>query len=108
DLARQALALKPDYGFAHMTLGLSLKRLGQRAEAVDALRQAVRCTPEYAELHFYLGEALAEDGQTSEARRRLEQALRLAEPDAPWRQAARTCLDSLPGGRNEQEQGRPD
>jgi tetratricopeptide (TPR) repeat protein len=110
DFARQALALKPDYGLAHMSLGLALKRLGQRAEAVAALRQAVRCTPEYAELHFYLGEALAEDGQTAEARTRLEQALRLAEPDAPWRPAARTCLDSLPadGGRKQDRPGKID
>jgi tetratricopeptide (TPR) repeat protein len=89
---RRALAIKPDYGFAHMALGLALKQLGQRAEAVDALRQAVRCNPEFGEMHFYLGEALVEDGRTEEARPRLERALRLAPPEAGWRQTAETRL----------------
>jgi tetratricopeptide (TPR) repeat protein len=94
-LARQALALKPDYGVAHMALGLSLRHLGQRADAVAAFRQAVHCNPEYGELHFRLGEMLAEDGPADEARSQLEQALLLAPPDAAWRQTARARLDSL-------------
>jgi Flp pilus assembly protein TadD len=94
-LARQALAIKPDYGYAHMVLGLSLKHLGERAEALAALRQAVSCNPEFAELHFHLGEALAEEGQTAEARPRLEQALRLAPPGATWRKTAEARLAEL-------------
>jgi tetratricopeptide (TPR) repeat protein len=95
DLARQALALKPDYGFAHMCLGLSLKGLGERGGAEAALREAVRCNPEVPELHFYLGEILAESGKDAEARRQLEHALEQAPPDAPWRQAARARLGGL-------------
>jgi tetratricopeptide (TPR) repeat protein len=94
-LARQALAIKPDYGYAHMVLGLSLNQLGERGPALAALRQAVRCNPEFAELHYHLGEMLAEDGQGAEARPRLEQALRLAPPGAPWRLAAETRLAEL-------------
>jgi Flp pilus assembly protein TadD len=94
-LARDALAIKPDYGFAHMALGLSLKHLGERTEALASLRQAVRCNPEFAELHFQLGETLAEDGQGAEARPRLEQAIRLAPPGAPWRKSAETRLAEL-------------
>jgi Flp pilus assembly protein TadD len=95
-LARDALAIKPDYGYAHMALGLSLKRLGQREQALAALRQAVRCNPEFAELHFQLGETLAEEGLATEARARLEQALRFAPPGAPWRKTADARLAELP------------
>jgi tetratricopeptide (TPR) repeat protein len=93
--ARQALALKPDYGFAHMALGLSLKHLGRRSEALTALRQAVRCNPEFADLHLRLAELLAEEGQNDEARSDFEQALRLA-PEAPWRQEVQARLTALP------------
>jgi len=93
--ARKALALKPDYGFALMALGLSLKHLGRRTEALAALRQAVRCNPEFADLHLRLAEMLAEDGQYAEARSDFEQALRLA-PEATWRQEVRARLAALP------------
>ena len=96
DLARKALRLQPDYGFAHMSLGLALKRLGRPAEAIDALRTAVRCNPELAEIHYYLGETLAEQGRGAEARPQLEAALRLAEPHVAWRKAAADRLASLP------------
>jgi tetratricopeptide (TPR) repeat protein len=95
DLARQALKIKADYGYAHMVLGLSLKQLGERDQALASLRQAVRCNPEFAELHFHLGEMLAEDGQGAEARPRLQQALRLAPPGAPWRAVAEARLAEL-------------
>lgn len=86
--ARKALDIKPDYGLAYMVLGLSLKGLGQRSEALTALRQAVRCNPEHAELHYYLGDLLAEAGQSEEAREQLERALALAPPNAPWKSNA--------------------
>jgi tetratricopeptide (TPR) repeat protein len=107
DLTRQALAIKPDYGVAHMTLGLSLKLLGQPKEAVAELRQAVRCNPEHAELHFRLGEALVETGgDAAEARASLEQALEMAGPEVFWWQTAQGLLEKLgnktgarPGGK---------
>jgi tetratricopeptide (TPR) repeat protein len=95
--AGRALAITPDYGFAHMTRGLALRRLRQRAEGLAALRNAVSCNPEQGELHFYLGQALAQDGQAPEARARLEHALRLAEAQALWLPGARALLNSLPG-----------
>jgi tetratricopeptide (TPR) repeat protein len=94
-MAHRAVALKPDYGFAHMAEGLALKRLGRREEALAAFRRAVRCNPEFAEMHFHLGEALAESGHAEEARARLEQALRLAPPGAGWRPAAQARLERL-------------
>jgi tetratricopeptide (TPR) repeat protein len=93
--ARETLRLKPDYGFAYMPLGLSLKGLGQRTEALIELRKAVRCSPEHAELHFYLGDLLAEDGQASEARSQLQQAVDMAPANAPWRQSAVERLAAL-------------
>ncbi|HWG42547.1 MAG TPA: tetratricopeptide repeat protein [Gemmataceae bacterium] len=90
--ARETLAIKPDYGFAHMALGLSLKGLGQRDNALAALRQAVLCNPEQAELHFHFGELLAEDGRQKESRQQLEEAIQIGSSNAPWRQ---TALDRL-------------
>jgi tetratricopeptide (TPR) repeat protein len=97
--ARKVLVRKPDHAMAHMILGLSLKYLGQRAEALASLRTAVACGPELAYPHFYLGEMLAEDGQGAEARTHLEQAVRLAPPDDPQ---PRTALERLggPGGKS--------
>lgn len=94
--ARQALALKPDYGLAWMALGQSLKRLGQRANALDALRRAVRCNPEYGELHFHLGEMLAENGERAESRSQLQQAVEMAPPNAPWKKSALALLSNKP------------
>jgi tetratricopeptide (TPR) repeat protein len=90
--AQQALALKPDYGYAHMSLGLALKGLGQRADALAAFRQAVHCNPEFADNHLFLGEALAGEGDLGAARSHLEQARQLAHPNDPRPKAA---LDRL-------------
>jgi tetratricopeptide (TPR) repeat protein len=98
--ARETLTIKPDYGFAFMTLGLSLKRLGQSADALASLRQAVRCNPEHAELHFYLGEMLAEADQRSEAKHQLEQAVRMAPLNVPWRQTALARLGAIEQAAN--------
>jgi tetratricopeptide (TPR) repeat protein len=98
--ARWVLARKPDYGFAHYALGLSLKHLQRSDEALAALRQAVHCNPEYADIHLALGEALAEAGEVREARYYLEQAVLLAGPNDPRPKAA---LDKLPAGGDPKE-----
>ena len=92
--ARAALQRKPDHALAHMVLGLSMKRLQRRREAVDSLRTAVQCGPDLAEPALFLGETLAEDGQTADARRYLEQAVRLAKPDDSRPRAALARLES--------------
>lgn len=92
ETARQVLALRPDYGYAHMALGLALKQLGQHADALIAFREAVHCNPDYADNHLFLGEALAEAGEATQARYHLEQAALLALPNDPRPQAA---LDKL-------------
>lgn len=93
--AQRALALKADYGVAHLTLGLALRQLARHEAALAALRQAALCNPEHGEVHFRLGEALAETNRVAEARLRLERALELAPPGAGWSQQAKARLASL-------------
>lgn len=90
--AREVLAQKPDYGFAHMSLGLALRQLGQRDQAIAEFREAVHCNPEYADIHLFLGETLAQASDFAEARFHLKQAKLLASPSDPRPQAA---LDQL-------------
>jgi tetratricopeptide (TPR) repeat protein len=92
DYARKAIDRKPDHALAHLSLGLSLKNLGRRADGIAALRKAVECRPDGADLYLYLGEALAEDGQRAEARVQLKRAAELARPDDP---RPREALDKL-------------
>jgi tetratricopeptide (TPR) repeat protein len=78
---RQALALKSDYGFAHMVLGLALRHLGRPKESLAAFREAVHCNPEYTDIHYFLAMALLDTGQRDEARQHLEEARLLAGPN---------------------------
>jgi tetratricopeptide (TPR) repeat protein len=79
--ARRAIARRPDYAMARVTLGLCLRELGERKQAIETFRQATQLGPDLAETHLYLGETLAEDGQKTEARECLERAAKLAHPD---------------------------
>jgi tetratricopeptide (TPR) repeat protein len=88
NFAREAIARKPDHALAHLSLGLSLKNLGRRTEAIRALREAVQCSPDSADLYLHLGETLAEDGRRTEARAELQRAVQLARPDDPRPRAA--------------------
>jgi tetratricopeptide (TPR) repeat protein len=88
DAALRATEIKPDHAQAHGFLGLALKRLGRRKEAIESFRVALRCWPEDADGHLALGEALLEDGQKAEALTELKYAFDLAGPDDPrFRQA---------------------
>jgi tetratricopeptide (TPR) repeat protein len=93
--ASEAIAIKPDYGFAHMALGLALKHLGKIQAAEKELREAVRCSPEYADMHFQLAEMLLELDRKDEARSRYDQALKLAPPGTRWITSARSRLSEL-------------
>lgn len=84
--AREVLARRADDGVAHMMLGVALKALGRRADALAELRQAVHCSPEIGELHRVLGLLLVEEARSPEARFHLEEAVRLG-PDDPRPQA---------------------
>jgi tetratricopeptide (TPR) repeat protein len=90
--ARQALARRPDHAMSHVLLGMSLRRLGKRPEALEAFRRAVECAPNLVEAHLYLGETLAEAGQVNAARVALERAREL-KPDDPRPRAALAKLN---------------
>ncbi|HEY7327960.1 MAG TPA: tetratricopeptide repeat protein [Gemmataceae bacterium] len=91
DLARQALAGRPDHAMAYGVLGQSLRRLGKRKEAIDAFRKAIECDPNLSLAHLYLGETLAQDGQIAEARASLERARELSPND----ERAKAALEKL-------------
>ena len=91
-LAREAIERKPNYGEAHMRLGLSLKELGQRTDAMSELEQATRCNPESPEIQYRFGDMLAEEGRIPEASTHYERALALAPPTTPWRPRIRAQL----------------
>jgi Flp pilus assembly protein TadD len=95
DQARAALAIKSDYGLAHMTLGLALKNLGKLDEAEKELREAVRCNPDYAEMHLQLAYVLDDLGRADEACMRFGEALRLAPAGAAWKSKAQSRLTEL-------------
>lgn len=113
--AEEALALDPDYAFAHHVLGRwhyevatlgSTKRFLVRliygglpeastAEAVRQLRRAVELSPELPAHRAELGFALLADGQRDAARAEFEQALALPRRekyDAEAQQRAREAL----------------
>ena len=81
DYLRTAIAQRPTYGLAHLSLGQALRGLGQAADALTEFRLAVQCQPELADAHLALGEALAAAGERAEALRHLEQAQSLAPTD---------------------------
>lgn len=76
--ARQALKRQPQLAAAHWALGLALRRLGPKEEAISALQEAVRLRPERFQYHLHLGETLAECGQREEGVRHLRIAVELA------------------------------
>jgi tetratricopeptide (TPR) repeat protein len=83
ELARQAVAIKPEDALGQMFLGLALKPLGQRKEALAAFRTAIRCAPDKPDPYLHLAEALAEDGDKDEARRVLQEGCRLVPSEDP-------------------------
>jgi tetratricopeptide (TPR) repeat protein len=88
ECAREAIARQPDDASAHISLGLCLRRLGKRPEALTAFGTAAEQSPDLAEAYLNLGETLAEDGQVAKARACLERAVQLASPDDPRPRAA--------------------
>jgi tetratricopeptide (TPR) repeat protein len=90
--SQQALAGKPDYGFAHLCRGLSFKYLGRRDDALASLSKAVQCNPEFGELHMHLGMLLADVGRIDEARSHLQRALNLRGVNE---EVVRTALNRL-------------
>jgi len=118
DYAEQALALDPDYSYAHHVLGQwhhEVASIGltarlfvhlvygglppaSTAEGVKHLRRAVALMPQLPSHHAELGFALLADGQRDAARREFEQALALPKRekyDDESRRRAREALAKL-------------
>jgi protein O-GlcNAc transferase len=85
--ARRAAELRPDHGHAYLYWGLSLKYLGEPAQAIAPLRKGVACQPAGLALQLALGEALLEAGKRQEAQTHLEYARLLAPNDSRTVQA---------------------
>ena len=76
---REALAIMPDYAYAHHHLGIALQRQGKEREAMKNFLEAVRIEPAHAKAHLNLGASFYRLGQTERAIRHFEQAI-LHEP----------------------------
>jgi tetratricopeptide (TPR) repeat protein len=79
--ARRATELRSDHGYAYLYWGLSLKYLGEPADAIAPLRQAVACQPAALLFQLSLGETLLDAGKTKDAEVYLENARQLDPKD---------------------------
>jgi Flp pilus assembly protein TadD len=95
---RRAIAIRPDYAFAHTTLGVVLARLGKLDEAAAAHEAAVRVRPDYVVARLNLASVRLERGELDAASAGLEAVRQLA-PDDPDLHAKRGVL-LLRRGRN--------
>ncbi len=80
EAARAALRAGPARALTLDTLGVTLTRLGEHAEAAAALRRAVEKAPDNAQFHFNLASAEQFLGNTDAAREHYERAIEL-QPD---------------------------
>lgn len=80
---REMLAEDPTDPFTRYALGMELRGLGRRAEALCELEQVLADAPEYVATYHQLGRLLHEDGQTERAigvvQRGIEEARRAGE-----------------------------
>ena len=75
---RRAIALDPEYAFAHNNLGVFLRSQGRINEAEVMYRKAITLDPKYFNAHNNLGSLLQEKGRQEEADKhfRIAKALR--------------------------------
>jgi tetratricopeptide (TPR) repeat protein len=76
----RALAHAGDFADAHLALGLTRERMGEREDALDCFQLAVHHGPALAPAHYHLGRALAQAGDAQAAVAALRAAVALA-PD---------------------------
>jgi tetratricopeptide (TPR) repeat protein len=72
---RAALALRPQSGAAHNSVGAVLQDMGRVDEAIDQYHVALNIDPKYAEAHYNLGDALRSEGKLDEAIGHLREAI---------------------------------
>ena len=70
-----ALALVPDFGLAHMQLGVVLFRMERVDDALAELQRACEVVPELPEVHNYYGEVLMTAQRVAEADRKYADAI---------------------------------
>ena len=72
--AKKALALDPESGDAHATLGLIALDKGRSAEAIQQLRQAIALDPAYGPAREWYGVALLKEGRVADGYAQLKTA----------------------------------
>ncbi len=77
---KNAVAFKPDFADAYMTMGIAYLGIGDARNASYAYREVVRLKPDYAEAYNALAIAYAEQGYFDAAAQTLESAIKL-KPD---------------------------
>jgi len=91
--ARRAIAMQPEYGWAHFALGLALAGKGDTPEALDVFRRAFSLDHVLESLYGDLVHALYEQPNADEATREMD---RLAETGFPYPTLRRLFLAELP------------
>ena len=76
-------ALAPERADAHFNLGVALKAVGRRDEAIACYRRAVRLRPDDADALANLGNALGESGEFAQAEESYRRAIALRPAWAP-------------------------
>ncbi len=66
-LLRKAIEIKPDFAYAHYSLGNILRDLGNLKEAELSYRKAIENKPDYSDAHLNLGNVLKDLGNLKEA-----------------------------------------
>jgi tetratricopeptide (TPR) repeat protein len=71
----EAIEMKPNFAYAHLTLAHALVKVGRRQEAICEFREAIRLNPGNATAHLNLGTLLDEEGKIDEAIREYQKAI---------------------------------
>jgi predicted Zn-dependent protease len=90
------LQAQPDEVMVWYGLGTEYSKLGNWAEAADALRNVIRLNPDYTAAYQMLGTALTNLGDPDAARQAWSQGLEAAGRTGAWK--ARQHLESLLAG----------
>ncbi len=77
ELAQQAIAVDPDFGWSYIALGGAWTVLGDAQAAVDAVRRAIELQPNDADAQLFFGWYLTFSGQPGLGIEHIETAMRL-------------------------------
>jgi hypothetical protein len=64
---RTATSMRPHHYYEWLDLGLTLDRLNDRGNAIQAIRESIRLAPSFSQPHWQLGNLLFREGQYDEA-----------------------------------------